>query len=205
MFRHLFSRTVHKFYATTKSSLEPQVKLITSTLGNLRKERIVPEENQKQFLTTCVDTVKQIHKMETIIEPIDEILRPVVHEICNALQQFHTLPEAGDLAIDLYYGLRELTRYNVFTMDTEMCNQFLNIFALVGDNDRFNYIIAEMKNEDIMIDQESFQCMIRIAVNTKDYNKAMKIVSIMRKMGYKIDPKSQEILLKDNPLQRFTF
>jgi pentatricopeptide repeat protein len=204
MFRS-FSRSLRTFYASNKSSITNEVQDINSTLLKLRKERSIPDEDKKFFLTQCVDNVKKITQMETFIEPLDEALRPPVHELCNALHQLHDLPETNDLTINLYYALRELTRFSIFTLDTEICNQFLNIFALIGDNARFNYLMAEMKEENIPADQETFQAMIRIAVNTRDYNKAMKIVSVMRKMGFKIDPKSEEILLKDNPLQRFTF
>jgi pentatricopeptide repeat protein len=161
-------------------------------------------ENQYNVLAAPIKMIESLTHEENInLEPKDEF-KSIFYELFRCLQEAKlpkdSIESIDTLVMNLYRSIKDLDKGGEYFLDIEMYNLILETLAIFKSDSFFNVVILDMKENQVPIDQNTFKMMIKLAVNQRDYQKALKICHVMKKMGFDVD-ESIKSLIGENPFQ----
>jgi pentatricopeptide repeat protein len=188
-----------KFY----SKFQEYPDILRNSINTFRTSFQKPE-NQHSVLSAPIKMIETLtHEEKLNLEPKDEF-KSIFYELFRCLQEAKfpkdSMESVDTLVMNLYRSIKDLDQTSEFFLDIEMYNLILETFAILKSDSFFNVVILDMKENQVPIDQDTFKMMIKLAVNQRDYQKALKICNVMKKMGFDVD-ESIRSLIGQNPFQ----
>eukprot|EP01080_Neovahlkampfia_damariscottae_P004484 gene4484-7865_t len=178
--------------------------LYNNSISNYRS--FEKQENQYEILSEPIKLLQKIGIDENEKITDEEVYKSIFYELFRCLQDASfpkdSVQTVDSLAMDLYKAMKIFDEKFEEFLDTDMYNLVLETFANHKSDVFFNIVIVDMKENQTPIDKETFKMMIKLAVNQRDYQKVMKLCTIMRKMGFEID-ESVKGLISENPFMGF--
>ena len=203
MIRRIFFKQQKSFFIRFNSTkFENYPNILRDCISNYRSSFQKPE-NQHEVLSVPIKMLQELSSEEIDNIKSKEEYKSIFYELFRCLQDASfpkdSLDTVDKLVMDLYKAMKNFDNRDDEFLDVDMYNLVLDTFANFKSATFFNIVIMDMKDNQIPIDQETFKSMIKLAVNQRDYQKAMKICLVMKKMGFEVDKSVTSLIGGENP------